>query len=150
MRRPDYPCSGSKRRNRLVQPAASCSLRRSTRLRRGGVVFIIPNDLELDNDPEQTQNKPDREDYIMDFKNIIYTEQAGIATITINRPKVYNAFNCSTCEELIQAFGKAGWNRDIGVVVLTGAGDKAFCTGGDQTADAEDGGYGGRGTIGRR
>ena len=95
-----------------------------------------------------TQKKPDRETHIMEFKDIIYTEQAGVATITINRPKVYNAFNSDTCEELIQAFGKAGWNRDIGVVVLTGAGDKAFCTGGDQGAEAEDGGYGGRGTIG--
>ena len=95
-----------------------------------------------------TQNKPDRENHAMEFKDIIYTEQAGVATITINRPKVYNAFSSNTCEELIQAFGKAGWNRDIGVVVLTGAGDKAFCTGGDQSADAEDGGYGGRGTIG--
>ena len=84
----------------------------------------------------------------MEFKHIIYAEQSGVATITINRPKVYNAFNSDTCEELIRAFGKAGWNRDIGVVVLTGAGDKAFCTGGDQSADAEDGGYGGRGTIG--
>ena len=84
----------------------------------------------------------------MEFKDIIYTEQAGVATITINRPKVYNAFNSNTCEELIKAFGKAGWNRDIGVVVLTGAGDKAFCTGGDQSAEADDGGYGGRGTIG--
>ena len=84
----------------------------------------------------------------MEFKNIIYTEADGIATITINRPKVYNAFNSSTCEELIQAFGKAGWNKDVGVVVLTGAGDKAFCTGGDQTSDAADGGYGGRGTVG--
>lgn len=95
-----------------------------------------------------TQNKPDREDHTMEFKDIIYTEEAGTATVTINRAKVYNAFNSDTCEELIQAFGKAGWNRDIGVVVLTGAGDKAFCTGGDQSADAEDGGYGGRGTIG--
>ena len=95
-----------------------------------------------------TQNKPDRENHIMEFKDLIYTEQDGVATITINRPKVYNAFSSNTCEELIQAFGKAGWNRDIGVVVLTGAGDKAFCTGGDQSADAENGGYGGRGTIG--
>ena len=95
-----------------------------------------------------TQRRPDRETHIMEFEDIIYTEQAGVATVTINRPKVYNAFNSNTCEELIHAFGKAGWNRDIGVVVLTGAGDKAFCTGGDQGADAEDGGYGGRGTIG--
>ena len=95
-----------------------------------------------------TQSKPDRENHAMEFKDIIYTEQAGVATITINRPKVYNAFSSNTCEELIRAVGQAGWNRDIGVVVLTGAGDKAFCTGGDQSADAEDGGYGGRGTIG--
>ena len=95
-----------------------------------------------------TQNKPDGENHTMEFKDLIYTEQDGVATITINRPKVYNAFSSNTCEELIQAFGKAGWNRDIGVVVLTGAGDKAFCTGGDQSADAENGGYGGRGTIG--
>ena len=72
----------------------------------------------------------------MDFEHLIYSEQAGVATITINRPKVYNAFNSDTCEELIRAFGQAGWNRDVGVVVLTGAGDKAFCTGGDQSADA--------------
>src|ERR1035437_10915172 len=92
-----------------------------------------------------TQKKPDTEKHTMEFKDIIYTEQAGVATITINRPKVYNAFNSNTCEELIQAFGKAGWNHDIGVVVLTGAGDKAFCTGGDQSAEADDGGYGGGG-----
>jgi 2-ketocyclohexanecarboxyl-CoA hydrolase len=95
-----------------------------------------------------TRKRPERDTHIMEFKDIIYSEQAGVATITINRPKVYNAFNSNTCEELIQAFGKAGWNRGIGVVVLTGAGDKAFCTGGDQGAESEDGGYGGRGTIG--
>jgi 2-ketocyclohexanecarboxyl-CoA hydrolase len=79
----------------------------------------------------------------MTFEDIIYNEERGVATITINRPKVYNAFRAQTCEELIQAFAKAGWNKDIGVVVLTGAGDKAFCTGGDQSE-----GYVGRGTIG--
>jgi 2-ketocyclohexanecarboxyl-CoA hydrolase len=79
----------------------------------------------------------------MTFEDIIYNEERGVATITINRPKVYNAFRAQTCEELIQAFTKAGWNKDIGVVVLTGAGDKAFCTGGDQSE-----GYVGRGTIG--
>jgi 2-ketocyclohexanecarboxyl-CoA hydrolase len=87
----------------------------------------------------------------VDFKDIIYTEAGGIATITINRPKVFNAFTADTCEELIHAFSKAGWNNDIGVVVLTGAGDKAFCTGGDQSASSHggtSGGYGGRGTIG--
>ena len=80
----------------------------------------------------------------MEFTDIIYQEADGVATITINRPKVYNAFNANTVEELIKAFGLAGWNKDIGVVVLTGAGDKAFCTGGDQSGD----GYNGRGTVG--
>ncbi len=82
----------------------------------------------------------------MDYQDILYTEAGGVATITINRPKVYNAFSARTCEELIDAFQRAGWNREVGVVVLTGAGDKAFCTGGDQSS--QDGGYGGRGTIG--
>ncbi len=82
----------------------------------------------------------------MDYQDILYGEADGVATIAINRPKVYNAFSARTCEELIDAFQRAGWNREIGVVVLTGTGDKAFCTGGDQSS--HDGGYGGRGTIG--
>ena len=82
----------------------------------------------------------------MDFQDILYVKDAGIATITINRPDSYNAFRAQTCEELIQAFKDADFDRSIGVVVLTGAGDKAFCTGGDQSS--HDGGYGGRGTIG--
>ena len=69
-----------------------------------------------------------------------------IACITINRPEVYNAFRAQTVEELIHAFQRAGWNPDIGVIVLTGAGDKAFSTGGDQKSHT--GSYGGRGTIG--
>ena len=82
----------------------------------------------------------------MDFQDIIYEEADHVAKITINRPEVYNAFRGQTCEELIQAFQKAGWNNDIGVIVLAGAGEKAFCTGGDQSA--HDGQYDGRGTIG--
>ncbi len=82
----------------------------------------------------------------MDFEDIIYNETNHVATITINRPKVYNAFRWQTCEELIRAFQQAGWNDDIGVIVLAGSGDKAFCTGGDQSA--HDGQYDGRGTIG--
>ncbi len=81
-----------------------------------------------------------------EFEDILYEERSGAALITINRPEKYNAFRARTCEELIEAFGRAGWNRQIGVIVLGGAGDKAFCTGGDQSA--HDGGYDGRGTIG--
>jgi 2-ketocyclohexanecarboxyl-CoA hydrolase len=57
-----------------------------------------------------------------------------------------NAFRGKTCEELIHAFNRAGWDNAIGVIVLTGAGDRAFCTGGDQSA--HDGQYDGRGIIG--
>jgi len=82
----------------------------------------------------------------MKFKDIIYEESGGVARITINREKVYNAFRGQSVEEILAAFMKAGWDNDIGVIVLTGAGDKAFCTGGDQSA--HDGQYDGRGTIG--
>jgi 2-ketocyclohexanecarboxyl-CoA hydrolase len=80
------------------------------------------------------------------FKDILYSEHAGVATIAINRPEKYNAFRGQTCDELIAALHLAGWNDDIGVIVLTGVGDKAFCSGGDQSA--QDGGYDGRGMIG--
>jgi 2-ketocyclohexanecarboxyl-CoA hydrolase len=80
------------------------------------------------------------------YTDIIYDVNDGVATITINRPEKYNAFSGKTCDELIDALHKAAWDRSIGVVVLTGTGDKAFCTGGDQSA--HDGGYDGRGLIG--
>ena len=82
----------------------------------------------------------------MDYQDILYAEKDGVATITINRPEKMNAFRGQTCEELIDAFNRAGWNKAIGVIVFAGAGDRAFCTGGDQSA--HDGGYDGRGTIG--
>ncbi len=82
----------------------------------------------------------------MSYEDIIYEEKDGAAWITINREDKYNAFRGVTVEELIEAFNIAAWNKNIGVIVLTGAGDKAFCTGGDQSA--HDGQYDGRGTIG--
>ena len=82
----------------------------------------------------------------MEYQDILYTEADGVATITIDRPEKMNAFRGQTCEELIHAFNRAGWNKNIGVIVLTGAGDRAFCTGGDQSA--HEGPYDGRGTIG--
>lgn len=81
------------------------------------------------------------------YEDILYEETGGVARITINRPQVYNAFRAQTVEELIDAFKRAGAERRVGVIVLAGAGDKAFCTGGDQSAHAGNG-YGGRGTIG--
>lgn len=82
----------------------------------------------------------------MAYEDILYEEAGGIARITINRPKVYNAFRARTVEELIDAFNVAAWNAQVGVIVLTGAGEKAFCTGGDQSS--HEGSYGGRGLIG--
>lgn len=82
----------------------------------------------------------------MDYTDILYENRGGAAWITINRADKYNAFRGRTVDELIHAFQTAGWDNEIGVIVLTGAGDKAFCTGGDQSA--HDGQYDGRGVIG--
>jgi 2-ketocyclohexanecarboxyl-CoA hydrolase len=81
-----------------------------------------------------------------DYTDIVFEARNGIARITINRPEKYNAFRGKTCDELIDALHHAGWDKSIGVIVLTGCGEKAFCTGGDQSA--HDGGYDGRGLIG--
>ncbi|MDB5922672.1 MAG: badI [Betaproteobacteria bacterium] len=82
----------------------------------------------------------------MAYEDILLEKNEGVARITIDRPKVMNAFRGQTTEELIDAFSDAGWDKSIGVIVLGGAGDRAFCTGGDQSA--HDGQYDGRGTIG--
>jgi len=81
-----------------------------------------------------------------DYTDIIFEQKNGVARITINRPKRYNAFRGKTCDELIDALNRAGWDQSIGVIVLTGTGEKAFCTGGDQSA--HDGKYDGRGMVG--
>lgn len=76
-----------------------------------------------------------------DFEDILYEKSPeGIAKITINRPKVRNAFRPRTVEEMKRAFEDARDDAEIGVVVLTGAGDKAFCSGGDQKVRGH-GGY---------
>jgi 2-ketocyclohexanecarboxyl-CoA hydrolase len=82
----------------------------------------------------------------MEYQDILYELRGGAAWITINRPDKMNAFRGQTCEELIHALGRAGYSREVCVIVLAGAGDRAFCTGGDQSA--HEGQYDGRGTIG--
>ncbi len=82
----------------------------------------------------------------MSYTDILYELRNGVAWITINRPEKLNAFRGQTCEELIRALQKAGYDRQVGAIVLAGAGERAFCTGGDQSA--HDGDYDGRGTIG--
>ena len=76
------------------------------------------------------------------FGDITYEIDRGLATITINRPERYNAFRAQTVDELIHAFKLAWASPEVGVVCLTGAGEKAFCTGGDQKQRAETGNYG--------
>jgi naphthoate synthase len=68
-------------------------------------------------------------------------ENAGIAKITINRPEVRNAFRPETVVELSQAFEQAREDESVGVVILTGEGPDAFCSGGDQRVRGERGGY---------
>ena len=76
----------------------------------------------------------------MDYTDIRYEKTDGVAWIVINRPEVRNAFRTRTVAELTDAFTDARWDRSVGVVVLTGAGDKAFCSGGDQKERGQ-GGY---------
>lgn len=80
----------------------------------------------------------------MEFNDIIYEKKDGVARVTINREHRRNAFTGDTMVEMHEAFIDAWNDKDIGVCVLTGAGDKAFCSGGDQKARAEKGGYGGK------
>jgi 2-ketocyclohexanecarboxyl-CoA hydrolase len=82
----------------------------------------------------------------VDYTDITFEIRNHVAYITIDRPEVLNAFRARTCDELIHAVHRAGYDRDVGVIVLAGAGERAFCTGGDQSA--HDGQYDGRGTIG--
>lgn len=65
------------------------------------------------------------------FSNILYEKSGFRATITINRPDVLNCLNLGTIAEMIDAFHDASWDDAISVVVLTGAGDRAFSTGAD-------------------
>ncbi len=74
-----------------------------------------------------------------DYTDIVYEAAEGIAKITINRPEVRNAFRPTTLFELADAFNVARDDPQIGVVVLTGAGDEAFCSGGDQRIRGDDG-----------
>jgi naphthoate synthase len=80
-------------------------------------------------------------DQNMEFKDILYGKKDGVAKITINRPQAYNAFTTGTLREIALALTDAELDSKIGVVVLTGAGDKAFCTGGDLKEAAQPGGY---------
>ena len=74
------------------------------------------------------------------YEDVLYATAEGIARITINRPQVRNAFRPQTILELQDAFRRAHQDDAIGAIILTGAGDKAFCSGGDQKVRGS-GGY---------
>jgi 2-ketocyclohexanecarboxyl-CoA hydrolase len=77
-----------------------------------------------------------------ELTDVQYEVEDGLAWITINRPERMNAFRARTVDELIHCVKRAWADGDVGVMCLTGAGDRAFCTGGDQKQRAETGDYG--------
>jgi naphthoate synthase len=74
-----------------------------------------------------------------DFKDILYERAEGIAKITINRPDVRNAFRPQTLAELREAFARARDDLEVAAIIFTGAGNEAFCSGGDQRIRGDDG-----------
>ena len=82
-----------------------------------------------------------------DFEDVLYekSEDGQIAKITINRPEVRNAFRPETTKELLSSLDLAHEDPEVGVIILTGAGDKAFCSGGDQKVRGHAGYIGGDG-----
>jgi len=83
------------------------------------------------------------------FTDIIYEVGEGIAKITINRPEVRNAFRPETLAELQEAFSLARDDESIGVIIFTGAGSEAFCSGGDINVRGDDG-YIGSDALGKK
>ena len=82
------------------------------------------------------------------YKDILYSKAEGIARISINRPEVHNAFRPETLFELLDAFSRAREDSEVGVVLFTGEGGRAFCSGGDQRVRGH-GGYVGEDDVPR-
>jgi naphthoate synthase len=85
---------------------------------------------------------------IKSYEEILFQRYNGIARISINRPKVHNAFTPLTVSEMIDAMNHCREDGEIGVVILTGEGGEAFCSGGDQSVRGH-GGYVGKDTVPR-
>jgi 2-ketocyclohexanecarboxyl-CoA hydrolase len=85
----------------------------------------------------------------MTYEDILYDVKDRVATITFNRPQRLNAFRSRTYAEVTEAINDAGWDREIGAIVVTGAGEKAFGVGGDVKEERKADRVGhGRGTVG--
>jgi naphthoate synthase len=83
-----------------------------------------------------------------EYKEILFHKYNGIARISINRPQVHNAFTPDTVQEMIDAMNRCREDPQVGVIILTGEGGKAFCSGGDQSVRGH-GGYVGTDTVPR-
>lgn len=81
----------------------------------------------------------DWQDHSAPYEDILYHKAEGMAKITINRPEVRNAFRPRTVKELRQALSDARFDEEIGVIIFTGQGDLAFCSGGDQRVRGDSG-----------
>jgi naphthoate synthase len=77
----------------------------------------------------------------VEYSDILVHKAEGIARIAINRPHVRNAFRPETLDQIMAALQAARLDREVGVIILTGTGTEAFCSGGDQKIRGEDGGY---------
>jgi len=80
---------------------------------------------------------------LKEYEEILYQYYEGVAKISINRPKVHNAFTPKTVQEMSEAMELARQNPDVGAVILTGEGGQAFCSGGDQSVRGHGGYIGG-------
>ncbi|MBL7871432.1 MAG: 1,4-dihydroxy-2-naphthoyl-CoA synthase [Cyclobacteriaceae bacterium] len=85
---------------------------------------------------------------VKEYKEILFHKYEGIARISINRPHVHNAFTPLTIQEILDAMNMCREDSEVGVIVLTGEGGKAFCSGGDQSVRGH-GGYVGTDTVPR-
>ncbi len=89
--------------------------------------------------PEESLYAPVAWEAEADYGDILYERAEGIAKISINRPDVHNAFRPQTLAELRDAFNRARDDLEVGAIIFTGAGDEAFCSGGDQRIRGDDG-----------
>lgn len=89
--------------------------------------------------PEETLYAPIEWQTAAEYRDLLYEKADGIAKITINRPEVHNAFRPQTLAELRDAFNRARDDTEVGAIIFTGAGERAFCSGGDQRIRGDDG-----------
>jgi 2-(1,2-epoxy-1,2-dihydrophenyl)acetyl-CoA isomerase len=79
---------------------------------------------------EKDRTAAQRKGELMEYRSILYNKESGKATVTLNRPRAFNALNREIIDELLHALGEAAQDREVKVLILTGAG-RAFCFGAD-------------------